>query len=175
MKNFNLDNLEKKTPYQIPENFFEEMQGNVLQNIEKKPVKKTKVFRLNFSVVTSLAAALAIIFGFTFLWKTNQTDITKPTEVVQNTVSEPTMKNDTKPVENSLAKVDAATISDIQKTAESIEKQSTEKVSLNTTTTEKSIATSDENYEQLLNSLSEEELKELSKNSDQDIYLELYN
>ena len=174
MKNFNLDNLEKKTPYQIPENFFEEMQGNVLQNIEKKPVKKTKVFRLNFSVVTSLAAALAIIFGFTFLWKTNQTDITKPVEVAQNTISQPT-KNDTKPVENSLTKVDAATISDIQKTAESIEKQATEKVSLNTTNTEKSIATSDENYDQLLNSLSDEELKELSKNSDQDIYLELYN
>lgn len=175
MKNFNLDNLEKKTPYQIPENFFEEMQGNVLQKIENKPVKETKIFRLNFSVVTSLAAALAIIFGFTFLWKTNQTDITKPAEVVQNTVSEPTMKNDTKPVENSLTKLDVATISDIQKTAESIEKQSTEKVSLNTTTTEKSIATSDENYEQLLNSLSDEELKELSKNSDQDIYLDLYN
>lgn len=175
MKNFNLNNLEKKTPYQIPENFFEEMQGNVLQKIENKPVKETKNFRLNFSVVTSLAAALAIIFGFTFLWKTNQTDITKPAEVVQNTVSEPTMKNDTKPVENSLTKLDVATISDIQKTAESIEKQSTEKVSLNTTTTEKSIATSDENYEQLLNSLSDEELKELSKNSDQDIYLDLYN
>ena len=174
MKNFNLDNLEKKTPYQIPENFFEEMQGNVLQKIENKPVKETKVFRLNFSVVTSLAAALAIIFGFTFLWKTNQTDITKPVEVAQNTISQPT-KNDTKPEENSLAKVDAATISDIQKTAESIEKQATEKVSLNTTNTEKSIATSDENYEQLLNSLSDEELKELSKNSDQDIYLELYN
>ena len=174
MKNFNLDNLEKKTPYQIPENFFEEMQGNVLQKIENNPVKQTKVFRLNFSVVTSLAAALAIIFGFTFLWKTNQTDITKPVEVAQNTISQPT-KNDTKPVENSLTKVDAATISDIQKTAESIEKQATEKVSLNTTNTEKSIATSDENYDQLLNSLSDEELKELSKNSDQDIYLELYN
>jgi hypothetical protein len=35
--------------------------------------------------------------------------------------------------------------------------------------------TADLNYDQLLNSLTDEELKELSKNSDQDIYLELFN
>jgi hypothetical protein len=35
--------------------------------------------------------------------------------------------------------------------------------------------TADLNYDQLLNSLTDEELKELSKNTDQDIYLELFN
>ena len=33
----------------------------------------------------------------------------------------------------------------------------------------------DENYEQLLNSLTQEELAELSKNTSHDIYLDLYN
>ena len=40
MKNFNLDNLDKKTPYKIPENFFEEMQDNVLEKIEKRMKQK---------------------------------------------------------------------------------------------------------------------------------------
>jgi hypothetical protein len=31
------------------------------------------------------------------------------------------------------------------------------------------------NYDQLINSLSDDELKELTKNTDKDIYLELYN
>lgn len=175
MKNFNLEQIDKKTPYQIPENFFEEMQGNVLDKIAKKPKKETKIFKLNFTMVTSLAAALAIIFGFTFLWKTNQTEITKPVEIAQNTISQTTKTSDTKSIETPLEKLDVSTISDIHKTAQSIENQTTEKVNLNANSTEKSIATSDENYEQLLNSLSDDELKELSKNTDQDIYLELYN
>ena len=86
MKEFNIDKLEKKMPYQIPENFFEEMQQNVLNEIERKPIKKTKVFRLNYTVITSIAAALALVFGFTFLWKTNQTQMDKPTEVVAATM-----------------------------------------------------------------------------------------
>ena len=72
MKEFDLDKLERKTTYKVPENFFEEMQANVLKNTTKKEKKETKVFRLHFSAVTSIAAALALIFGFTFLWKTNQ-------------------------------------------------------------------------------------------------------
>ena len=79
MKEFDLDKLERKTPYKVPENFFEEMQANVLKNTTNKEKKETKVFRLHFSAVTSIAAALALIFGFTFLWKTNQADITTPT------------------------------------------------------------------------------------------------
>ena len=59
MKEFDLDKLERKTPYKVPENFFEEMQANVLKNTTNKEKKETKVFRLHFSAVTSIAAALA--------------------------------------------------------------------------------------------------------------------
>jgi hypothetical protein len=71
MKEFDLDKLERKNPYKVPENFFEEMQENVLKQTTKKK-KETKVFKLNFSAVTSIAAALALVFGFTFLWKTTK-------------------------------------------------------------------------------------------------------
>lgn len=174
MKNFNLENIEKKTPYKIPENFFEEMQGNVLNKIDKKPNKETKFFRLNFSVVTSLAAALALIFGFTFLWKTNQTDISKNPEPVSYNQPKSTVNQENN-TNNPLENTDIATIEDVQKTIKTVDETNPNNTKTNAEKTNPVIANADENYEQLLNSLSEDELTELTKNSDHDIYLELYN
>ena len=172
MKEFNIDKLEKKMPYQIPENFFEEMQQNVLNEIERKPIKKTKVFRLNYTVITSIAAALALVFGFTFLWKTNQTQIDKPTEVVAAT-----MPNDNQKIinTNSLENTDVATIEEVQKTIKNIEQ--TGNTTETKTNTGKIASTNapEESYNELLNALSDAELTEIATNTDHDIYLELYN
>ena len=175
MKEFDLDKLERKTPYKVPENFFEEMQANVLKNTTNKEKKETKVFRLHFSAVTSIAAALALIFGFTFLWKTNQAYITTPT----NTDSMVIVKTPTEE-SNVFKNQDLTTVSEVHQVAKEIQKQAD---IINNTTTNTGNAsnikmpakTADLNYDQLLNSLTDEELKELSKNTDQDIYLELFN
>ena len=175
MKEFDLDKLERKTPYKVPENFFEEMQANVLKNTTNKEKKETKVFRLHFSAVTSIAAALALIFGFTFLWKTNQAYITTPT----NTDSMVIVKTPTEE-SNVFKNQDLTTVSEVHQVAKEIQKQAD--IVSNTTTNTGTASnikmpakTADLNYDQLLNSLTDEELKELSKNSDQDIYLELFN
>lgn len=175
MKEFDLDKLERKTPYKVPENFFEEMQANVLKNTTNKEKKETKVFRLHFSAVTSIAAALALIFGFTFLWKTNQAYITTPT----NTDSMVIVKTPAKE-SNIFKNQDLTTVSEVHQVAKEIQKQAD--IISNTTTNTGTASniktpakTADLNYDQLLNSLTDEELKELSKNSDQDIYLELFN
>ena len=175
MKEFDLDKLERKTPYKVPENFFEEMQANVLKNTTNKEKKETKVFRLHFSAVTSIAAALALIFGFTFLWKTNQAYITTPT----NTDSMVIVKTPAKE-SNIFKNQDLTTVSEVHQVAKEIQKQadivSNTTTNTGTTSNIKTPAkTADLNYDQLLNSLTDEELKELSKNSDQDIYLELFN
>ena len=175
MKEFDLDKLERKTPYKVPENFFEEMQANVLKQTTNKEKKETKVFRLHFSAVTSIAAALALIFGFTFLWKTNQAYITTPT----NTDSMVIVKTPTEE-SNVFKNQDLTTVSEVHQVAKEIQKQAD---IINNTTTNTDNAsniktpakTADLNYDQLLNSLTDEELKELSKNTDQDIYLELFN
>ena len=175
MKEFDLDKLERKTPYKVPENFFEEMQANVLKNTTNKEKKETKVFRLHFSAVASIAAALALIFGFTFLWKTNQAYITTPT----NTDSMVIVKTPTEE-SNVFKNQDLTTVSEVHQVAKEIQKQAD---IINNTTTNTDNAsniktpakTADLNYDQLLNSLTDEELKELSKNTDQDIYLELFN
>ena len=175
MKEFDLDKLERKTPYKVPENFFEEMQANVLKQTTNKEKKETKVFRLHFSAVTSIAAALALIFGFTFLWKTNQAYITTPT----NTDSMVIVKTPTEE-SNVFKNQDLTTVSEVHQVAKEIQKQAD--IISNTTTNTGNASniktpakTADLNYDQLLNSLTDEELKELSKNTDQDIYLELFN
>ena len=175
MKEFDLDKLERKTPYKVPENFFEEMQANVLKNTTNKEKKETKVFRLHFSAVASIAAALALIFGFTFLWKTNQADITTPT----NTDSMVIVKTPAKE-SNIFKNQDLTTVSEVHQVAKEIQKQAdiVSNTTTNTGTTSNikmPAKTADLNYDQLLNSLTDEELKELSKNSDKDIYLELFN
>lgn len=172
MKDFNLDNLPKKTPYKIPQNIFEDMQKNVIKATIEKKINHPKIFKINFSTVTSLAATLAVIFGVTFLWKTNQTDITKPmsnnNSIAQNTIakSETTHKN---VIQNN--NYTSETIKNITK----IESELAQPKKNIIITKQEFSKTPDENYEQLLNSLTDEELKELAENTDHDIYLELYN
>lgn len=170
MKEFNLDKLERKTPYQVPRNFFEEMQENVLKQTIKKEKKSARIFKLNFSAVTSIAAALALVFGFTFLWKTNQADITSvQTDNIKNAPKEiKNTDNQSTTViskENNISKEDQIQ-NDVK---ESIKEQE------NTVAIEQNTNTSEESYDQLLNSLSDEELKDLAQNADKDIYLELFN
>ncbi|GGP03636.1 hypothetical protein GCM10010992_12820 [Cloacibacterium rupense] len=175
MKELDLDKLERKTPYTTPENFFEEMQANVLKQTTLKNKKETKIFKLNFSTLTSMAASLVLVLGFTFLWKTNQADITTTTET-DSVVNVKTHAKET----NMLTNQDITTVTEVHQVAKEIQKQSeTTKANVPTSGTASDIKTTakaaDLNYDQLLNSLTDEELKELSKNTDQDIYLELFN
>ena len=110
-------------------------------------------------LTTSIAATLALIFGFTFLWKTNQTEFSKPS---QDSVQSITKVETTQPKpEQNIVKENNIEVAHTQKPV------ITEQI-VNSKNT-------DENYEQLLNSLTQEELAELSKNTSHDIYLDLYN
>src|SRR5574343_433375 len=94
MENFDLDQLQKKSPYRVPEKFFGDMQENVLKKTRKQGHKQPKIFKINFSTITSFATALALIFGVAFLWKTNQTEITKPSKILKDTLIENVSKKD---------------------------------------------------------------------------------
>ncbi|WBV59267.1 hypothetical protein PFY12_09370 [Chryseobacterium camelliae] len=95
MKDFDLEKLERKNIYKVPENLFENIQGKVLyglndfdlEKLERKniytvpenlfeniqenvlnnvlPAKKAPIFRLNWAYAA--AASLALIFGVTFV------------------------------------------------------------------------------------------------------------
>jgi len=105
MKDFDLEKLERKNIYTVPDNLFENIQGKVLSGIndfdleklERKniykvpeklfeniqenvlnnvlPAKKAPIFKLNWAYAA--AASLALIFGATFVF--NSSDNTKET------------------------------------------------------------------------------------------------
>jgi hypothetical protein len=96
MKDFDLEKLERKNIYKVPENLFENIQGRVLsglndfdlEKLERKniytvpeklfeniqenvlknvsPAKKAPIFKLNWAYAA--AASLALIFGATFVF-----------------------------------------------------------------------------------------------------------
>lgn len=169
MKEFDLDKLERKNIYKTPERFFEEVQENVLKQTINKEKKTSKVLRLNFSVVTSIAATIVLVFGFTFLWKTDQADITSTADM--DSLSKINKPKTEKGVSD---RKEITPISNLHDGNIGIKTKSN--MIVKTQKTKKTEAKNNEvNYEQLLNSLSDDELKELSKNADQDIYLELFN
>lgn len=68
MKDFNVENTDRKTPYRLPENTFKQMQTNVLQKVT--PVKKARIFDLK--IITGIAASLLLMMGLVFFIKNNQ-------------------------------------------------------------------------------------------------------
>ena len=66
MKNLDIEHLERKNIYKVPdESFFTEIQAKVLQ--ETAPIKETKTVKLNW--MYAAAAAMAMVFGATFVKK----------------------------------------------------------------------------------------------------------
>lgn len=112
MKNFDLEQLERKNVYKTPENFFVAMQDNVLRQtvlketkIQEKPV--TKIIPMRAGWIYAAAAAVALIFGLTFFLNgnsgesemTNIADTNVTTETVQNKTIQ-ALKNEVETVGN---------------------------------------------------------------------------
>lgn len=79
MKKIDIEKLERKNIYSVPENFFEKMQQNVLESVSEEPqleVKKGKVIPLFWKYA---AAAMVILGGWGIFMMNDQdsTSITK--------------------------------------------------------------------------------------------------
>ena len=62
-KDFDIDKLDKKVPYQVPDAFFEKMQKEVVGRVGEPAVKKRSVFRL----IPIISAAAAVLTAVLFL------------------------------------------------------------------------------------------------------------
>lgn len=170
MKKFNIDSIEKKTPYSIPKDFFEEMQKNVISEIKK--TSSEKLFSLKPTVITFIAAAFVIILGFTFFLKhttaiNSTTDQKKLEQPIISYIQKDNQQN------NNTEKIDLNLIKKTKIAANS--KKTVLAPSTPNVINQNNNPKKEDHYQQLLNSISEEEVAELAKNSDHDIYLELYN
>lgn len=63
-KDFNFEDIGKRTPYLTPEGFFQRMQEEVMERILKKKSKKMLRLKLAFAAVISAAAMLTGVLFF---------------------------------------------------------------------------------------------------------------
>ena len=76
MEDFNLNTLQKTTPYKVPEFFWENLQEEVIQ---KTRSQKPFFFKITYLKRTIYAAAsLLLILGAAYFWKTTLQDEATP-------------------------------------------------------------------------------------------------
>ena len=169
MKKIDIEKWERKMP-ELPENFFEEMQEKVLDKTvraEKQPVKRFKI-----NPVWASAAAIAVIFGFSFFinFKNKNATETPNLQMVQTeNVSTLNQEQNTQPqidvVGQEAVENQPYTGSKTSFAGQSSDVVSEQKI--------KNLSTKLK-MEEVLNVMSEEELQELATNYEQDTFLDLY-
>lgn len=188
-----IEKLERKNPFPEPsEDFFSEMQTNVIaQTVEKNaPLvkKETKVFSLNLRWMA--AAAVILIAGITvFLGFSNDSEISmaEQTATVDSFYeiqkpSQPTSMalstNDTSATEGATEISRAMPVKTVQRSessnSESQDSSVTNKVAGQDYAFENSKKPESE-VEKVLAAFTPDQLRDLDKNSEQDLYLDLYN
>jgi len=183
MKNLDIEHLERKNIYKVPdESFFTEIQAKVLQ--ETAPKKETKTVKLDWMYA---AAAIAMVFGATFV--INQNEKTEPQNLTATEISNQNksiVKNSESIIKpDNEAKIAYQTLNnDLTSIEVNYPKESETKVKVADNTETKTVATKnvqtavqtpEVQVDQLLSSFTSTELADLGKNAEQDIYLDLYN
>lgn len=164
MKKLDIEKWERKNP-KLPENFFDEMQKNVLAKTINK--KEPKRFSLNW--VWASAAAIALVFGLMRLYDTNDEVVKIEEHLVQNEVEK--VQNNTLVVSRQGKKEDlnpdVEEKSVIKNTFVSQNKEIVPAKSVKDLETKVQV-------EEILNSMTENELEDLAMNYAQDVYFDLY-
>ena len=174
MKDFDIEKLERKNIYHLPEDTFEKMQAAVFAQMT--PVKKAPVFKLSWALAA--AASLALIFGVTFIFDSDnetQTEVqtvavkTDETPKTQSTEAYQTLQSDVEAADENtqtVANIDRNTYT--QTTTNNVVKSAS-------SATQISRKTAEQEMTEYLDSFTSAEIAEVSKNSSQDVYLDLYN
>lgn len=175
MKDFDIEKLERKNIYRTPDNFFADVQANVLR--EAAPAPQAKVISLNWAYAA--AAGVATIFGVTFMMNQDEAEpqivqndqqVSPPPSapIIEETVPEATLAYQT--FEEDLTSVETDNQKDVAAPTMIAAKQKSEKIEV-----AKSTAVSPEvQVDQILANISMAELADLGKNAEQDVYLDLY-
>lgn len=61
---FDLENLDKTEHYSVPENYFEELPGRVMQNIKREQHKRRTIISSAIAAVAVLVIAVGIFFTY---------------------------------------------------------------------------------------------------------------
>lgn len=188
-----IEKLNRKTPYPEPsEDFFKQMQANVIsQTVGKNPVavkKETKVFALN--VKWMAAAAVILIGGITAFFSLNnnpevsmaqQAPIVDSVYEVEQPIQKPSADLLAENVISTETQNEISTTKHLKIDKESTSSQSKTKVYSDrniSDTQDYAVATknkSEVDVEKVLAAFTPDQLKDIDRNSEQDVYLDLYN
>lgn len=177
MKEFDIEKLERKNIYKVPDNLFENIQERVMN--DAKSNKKAPIFKLNW--VYAVAASLALVFGASYVFNQNN-DSTKNvgnsgatyaanTQAPKNEseIAYETLKSDLTSVENNSQ-------IGVNQNGRNFVSQATETKGVAAPKTVKPVSKKTETQmNEYLDSFSNSEISELASNSTQDVYLDLYN
>ncbi len=177
MKDFDLDNLKRENVFTTPDGFFEDMQNKVLQEVI--PAPRGKIIKLNWAYAA--AASVALIFGVT---KFVNSDPREEQELITQTDSQQeALKsyslNDDKPQKEEAVALQVLE-EDLTSVAQVYQKQNAkQEVIANSKNSQTTVRTAAQNPEvqvdQILSSFTSAEMADIGRNTEQDIYLDLYN
>lgn len=180
MKEFDIEKLKRENIFKTPDVFFEEMQKKVLQ--ETFPVKQGKIVQLKWAY--RAAAAAALLAGVSVVMNLDSTvdnqSITKvlPAEITPVTYT----LSEVKPAkEESVAlqilEEDLTSVTEMhQKRGEEANKVSTKNsASFANRKKQKTTQNPEVQVDQILANFTSSELATVGRNTEQDIYLDLYN
>lgn len=183
MKQFNLEDLERKNSYKTPENFFEKVQSNVLESVRKEngtdAVRETKTVRL--SNWWYAAAASLVLGAGLFLMKNAGEKITETETIAAvktNETSSPKNLNeqDSPKSRPETAENHTAFANNIQTTEKKNNTANSGKV-IYEVKANKAIAEGNvtrQEMESFIEEFSAEDVSMISKNADKDVYLDLF-
>lgn len=186
MKNFDIENLERKNTYKIPEGFFGKMQENVIRETgvsQEKHIttdKKGKIFKLNFSY--AVAASLVLLFG---IFAFNQFGNSETEHHLQSTFSDSTRIVSEQQPHSEAVQAYKALESEIEQAESNTNPVASRTIAVQTVKPEDKktgtspgktkLVSSEVQMDQVMSQLSRTELADLGRAAEQDIYLDLYN
>ena len=174
MKDFDIEKLKRENVFTEPKGFYEDMQSNVLQKV--KPVSRGKIINLNWAY--GAAAAVVLLVGVSVVNQDPVLETQSMTKVVPKTYSLP---ND------NIQKEEVEAVQTLEKDLTSVSQthpiESTKpdmiskkgNASFADQKKQKSTQSPEVQVDQILASFTSADLADVGRNTEQDIYLDLYN
>lgn len=174
INNFDLEKIERKNIYAVPEKLFENIQENVLNSV--LPAKKAPIFKMNWAYAA--AASLALIFGVTFVFNSDDSKgkensqatfaINNQEPKTESEIAYETLKSDLTSVENNNQNI-------VNQNNKKTYVQDSEEGKTKPQTVKPASKHNEKQMNEYLESFTNSEISELASNSNQDVYLDLYN
>lgn len=182
MKNFNVENLERKNIYKTPDDFFAKMQDAVVnQTAELKPAKKEgRIVKMNWTYAA--AAAVAMIFGVgLFITQDNEGASVSTEQMNVNKISGAatnSLSGDKPITEEAIAlktlEEDLIVINESEEEKHAVVQARPQQVAKAEMAMQEETVT-ETHIDQIISEIPSSEFAVLANNTENDIYLDLYN